>query len=194
MNKQVDYIAEAMRAGQPPWRAGMVPVNAWSNANYNGINAMLLNAHALRHGFKSPYWATYQQWGHLRLKVKKRPETVTEGQWAANIVVARHPTAPQTANVFNAEQVFGLTAAQWQKPAPVQNVEEFDPSGFASAWGGCQLDKLRLILEIANGLKGQPIDPKYDEYLPIWLKAMSDDPSFFTKALVQAYGLVGKPQ
>lgn len=185
----IDMVAESMRAGKPPWRIGVTAINAKTNAVYNGMNAVLLNVMSQRRGYKSQWWATYHQWGQLKCQVKKRPDDFAEGEWGVRIVRWDDKDKLQTTAVFNAEQVFGLTAAKWKVPTK-QVAREIDSAKFVDVWNGCP-DKWLLTVEIANGFAGQPADPRYKEYLPNWLKGISDDPKFLTDAVSHALILTG---
>lgn len=119
LEKTVDFIAESMRAGTPPWRKPWpgFPTNSFTNKSYSGINSLLLDAVAIQRLYPSRFWATYKQWGWLGCNVRKRPDNISEGQWAVKI----HLLDGKTAWVLNAAQVFGLEAEKWNK------TENFDP-------------------------------------------------------------------
>ena len=72
-----------------PWRlsanAGHA-ANIQSRKNYRGINPLLLDLHAMRHGFTSRWWGTINQWNALGGTIKRRPDDVQPGQWGAKIV------------------------------------------------------------------------------------------------------------
>lgn len=110
-----------------PWRcspnAGR-PANCLSRRCYSGINPLLLELHAQKHGFQSKWWGTFQQWESWGCKVKRRPEGVDPGAWGAKIVFYKPITKSvtnettgddderefflmRTFSVFNAEQVEG---------------------------------------------------------------------------------------
>ena len=89
-------IVAALQAGTPPWRkpwtndknAGF-PANIVSKRRYSGINPLLLELAARKHGFQSKWWATYGQWQQLGGQVKKRPDDVPAGEWGSKIVFFR---------------------------------------------------------------------------------------------------------
>jgi antirestriction protein ArdC len=89
-------IIEAMERGCPPWRrpwcadpnAG-VPKNVVSGKSYSGVNPLLLQLAADRHGFTSRWWATFNQWRQLGGTVTKRPEHVAPGTWGTRIVFCK---------------------------------------------------------------------------------------------------------
>ena len=114
----------------PPWRkpwysdphAGF-PCNVVNRRRYSGVNPMLLMIAALRHGFKSRYWATFRQWESLGGRVNRRPDNVPPGQWGTSIVFCKPVTKRGTGEdgeetegrffvlrnftVFNLDQVSG---------------------------------------------------------------------------------------
>jgi antirestriction protein ArdC len=90
-----DQIIEALKSGSlPPWRkpwasgpnAGS-PTNAVSGNSYRGVNPMLLQIAAHRHGLQSKWWGTFSQWKSLGGDVQRRPANVEAGQWGTSIVL-----------------------------------------------------------------------------------------------------------
>jgi antirestriction protein ArdC len=97
--------------------------NAVSRTTYSGVNPLLLQMAADRHGFMSRYWATYRQWHELGGQVMARPSNVKPGEWGAQIVFCKRcakttgdADGEQTERtffvlrsyvVFNADQVVG---------------------------------------------------------------------------------------
>ena len=88
------HIVTALESGNvPPWRrpwrvgpnAG-APANVVSKKPYRGINPILLDMAAARHGLTSRWFATFNQWKAMGGKVMRRPDSVPEGQWGTNIV------------------------------------------------------------------------------------------------------------
>ena len=57
-----------------------------SKKNYRGINPLIFSLASMRHGFKSRWWATWNQWHALEGRVMRRPDHVPQGQWGATIV------------------------------------------------------------------------------------------------------------
>lgn len=109
---------------------------------YSGINPLLLEVHAEKHGLTSRTWGTYQQWASQGLQVKKRPDDVKPGQWACTVVLYRpvkktkidKDTGKETDDrflvarqfsVFNADQVFGPGVEKFQD-RPVIPTTGFD--------------------------------------------------------------------
>ena len=87
-------IVESLKSGGlPPWRrpwaadpnAGF-PANVLSKKKYRGINPLLLQIAAMRHGLKGKWWATYNQWKELGGQVMKRPADVPSGEWGTGII------------------------------------------------------------------------------------------------------------
>jgi antirestriction protein ArdC len=123
-------IVDALSKGTVPWRkpwrtdpnAGH-PTNAVSRRAYSGVNPLLLQMAADRHGFTSKFWATYRQWQDLGGQVMARPANVKPGEWGTAIVFGRRCTKTtedgdgeeveksffvlRTYVVFNADQVLG---------------------------------------------------------------------------------------
>lgn len=102
-----DQILAALKDGKtlPPWRkswsddpnAGHA-CNVVSKKRYTGINPLLLEIAAHRHGLQSKWWGTFRQWEELGGKVKKRPADVRPGQWGTNIVFCRPISKKGTSN------------------------------------------------------------------------------------------------
>lgn len=124
-----NQIVEALERGTRPWirpwnaseNAGS-PRNAVSKRSYSGVNPLLLQIAADRHGFTSRWWGTFNQWKELGGQVLKRPEHVRPGEWGTNILFCK-PVTKKTAKedeetdgkfwllrtftVFNLDQVLG---------------------------------------------------------------------------------------
>ena len=87
-------IIDALKSGNlPPWRqpwasspnAGF-PANVVSHRSYRGVNPMLLQIAAYKHGFQSKWWGTFNQWKSLGGDVMRRPVSVEPGNWGTSIV------------------------------------------------------------------------------------------------------------
>ncbi|KAJ3053723.1 hypothetical protein HK102_011650 [Quaeritorhiza haematococci] len=115
-------IIAALEIGEvPPWRPWRVGPNAGSPANvaskkpYRGINPILLDIAAARHGLTSRWWATFAQWKNLGGKVMPRPshvpsgspETKTERREDGEDSEDRYFVV-RTFTVFNVDQVEGV--------------------------------------------------------------------------------------
>jgi len=124
-------IISALEQDLVPWRRPWSvsknvgrPANVLSKRAYTGINPLLLEMHALKHGFQSKWWGTFEQWKKLGGAVKKRPSHVAKGEWGCKIVFYK-PVSKKTIDaktgqededrflvlrtwsVFNAEQCEG---------------------------------------------------------------------------------------
>lgn len=89
-----EQIVAALESGTtPPWRrpwrigpnAGF-PANVVSRKAYRGINPILLDMAAARHGLTSKWWGTFNQWKNLDGTVRTRPSHVPSGKWGTTIV------------------------------------------------------------------------------------------------------------
>lgn len=126
-----NQIVAALEQNQVPWRrpwrsspnAGR-PANVLSRRTYSGINPLLLELHAEKHGFQSKWFATFPQWQQLGCTVKRRPVGVDAGAWGCKVILYKPSTKTvidektgdenerdfrlmRTYSVFNAEQVEG---------------------------------------------------------------------------------------
>jgi antirestriction protein ArdC len=89
-----NQIIEALeKGGIPPWRQpwlGMTntgrPANVVSGKAYCGINPMLLALHQHRHGFRSRWYGTFNQWRDQGGRIMRRPNDVPPGEWGAGII------------------------------------------------------------------------------------------------------------
>jgi antirestriction protein ArdC len=123
-------IAALESSKLPPWRkpwrsdanAGH-PCNVLSRNRYSGVNPLLLEIAAERHGLQSKWWGTFRQWEQLGGRVKKRPADVPPGSWGTSIVFCKPVTKAEidedgeeveekfwvlrTYTVFNLDQVDG---------------------------------------------------------------------------------------
>jgi antirestriction protein ArdC len=124
-------IIAALEQDLVPWRRPWSvsknvgrPANVLSRRAYSGINPLLLELHALEHGFQSRWWGTFHQWKQLGGTVQKRPSHIAKGEWGCKIVfyrpICKTTIDPATGeqdedkflvmrtwSVFNAEQVDG---------------------------------------------------------------------------------------
>lgn len=125
-----DQIVAAIEAGatnaELPWHrdAGLLmPVNAFTEKRYRGVNVVALWAATASRGFSSHLWATYRQWCKLGAQVR-RSETASLVVFFKEIAVESDGNpeggeAPSTrlvaraSRVFNADQVDG-----YERPAP----------------------------------------------------------------------------
>ena len=79
-------IIEAIEAGcekfQMPWHTfGTVPSNANNKRRYRGINVLVLWAAAAQRGYRTQFWATYQQWRELGAQVRQGERSTAVVFW-----------------------------------------------------------------------------------------------------------------
>ena len=133
-----------------PWASGKASGrhrNVQGRA-YSGINPLLLEIHAEKHGLTSRTWGTWNQWASLGLQVKKRPDHVKPGQWGCTVVLYRPVKktkidkdtgkeiddrflVARQFSVFNADMVFGDGVEKFQHHpvAPTSGfVADFGPA------------------------------------------------------------------
>ena len=92
--KITDQIIEALEKGQTvPWKQPWLgtkntgrPANVVSSKAYRGINPMLLALHQHRHGFRSRWYGTFNQWRDQGGRIMRRPNDVPPGEWGCGIV------------------------------------------------------------------------------------------------------------
>lgn len=109
---------------------------------YTGVNPLLLEVHAEKHGLTSQTWGTYNQWSSQGFQVQKRPDDVKPGRWGCTVVLYRPVKKTKTDKdtweasddrflvarqftVFNADQVFGPGVEKY-RPQPVTPTNGFD--------------------------------------------------------------------
>ena len=134
-------IIRALESNLLPWRrpwrttAGVNQPGRHSNVTsrkpYQGVNPLLLELHATRHGCQSRWWSTFPGWKSLGCNIKKSPPDVEEGYWGCRVVfwkpVVKSVVDDQTGDeederffvlrtytLFNADQVEGEAAEQYQ--------------------------------------------------------------------------------
>ena len=110
---------------------GACPTNAATGRRYSGINPLILQCAARRHGFRSKFWATFNQWKDLGCCVKARPSDVAPGAWGTTAILYKPITKTEidkktgeekekafpllrTFTLFNADQVTGAEALAGQ--------------------------------------------------------------------------------
>ena len=128
-----DQILMSLRAGAAPWLTPSsrgIPHNPLTERPFTGINLLALNAVADRQNYRSSYWATYQDWEQLGLRVRVRPADASHWKVAARIV---GDDWFEALRIFNAEQIEGpgiekfcapVTEANRTEPVDYQEVEE----------------------------------------------------------------------
>ena len=134
-------IIQALESNLLPWRrpwrttvGGSQPgrhSNVASRKPYSGVNPLLLELHAMRHGLVSKWWGTFPMWKSLGCNIRKRPSDVEEGHWGCRVVFWKPVTKTilddqtgdeederffvlRTYTLFCADQVVGEGAEQYQ--------------------------------------------------------------------------------
>jgi antirestriction protein ArdC len=145
-------IVAALEHDLLPWRQmwsggnGGQHFNASTGKAYRGVNVLLLSITAMEYGFQSTAWATFNQWKQLGCRVNRRPDDVLPGQWGATICVyipvTKKVEEPKDVEdeeeeetfwilkkftVFNADQVSGATAEQFQSVVQPDTDQLSDP-------------------------------------------------------------------
>lgn len=131
-----------------PWAAGRSS-GRHSNVQgraYSGINPLILEVHAMTHGFGSTTWGTFHQWKSAGAFVKKRPAHIQPGHWGVGIVFFKpikklaidQDTGEEVEDkfflmrrftVFNADQVEGPGVEKLQTPKIVSEFNaDFGPA------------------------------------------------------------------
>ena len=120
--KLTHQIVEAMESAtnfQMPWHSEQeLPVNAFTNNKYKGINTVSLWASSMKQSYDSSVWSTYRQWQELGAQVEKgqksstiilyKPLTGKDGEPIYNTEPPYRQTVfMRSASVFNANQVTG---------------------------------------------------------------------------------------
>jgi antirestriction protein ArdC len=144
-------IVAALEQDLLPWRqmwtggSGGPHHNVLTCKPYRGVNILLLGLHAAEHGFSSTAWGTFNQWKQMGCRVNRRPEDVPPGQWGATIAVyipvTKKSEEPEDEEeeeketfwilkkftVFNADQVSGAAAEQFQSSAQPETDLNLEP-------------------------------------------------------------------
>jgi len=150
-------IIEALEAGGlPPWRTPWashpngrgLPVNASTGRRYSGINPLILQVSARRHGFRSKFWATFNQWKDLGCSVMARPAHVAPGAWGTTAILYKPISKTEidkktgqekekafpllrTFTLFCADQVTGAGAWQVQDEPVHDGFIDYEPAEIA---------------------------------------------------------------
>jgi len=197
-----NQIIAALEQGDlPPWRRPWsVSKNAGFAANvvskhpYQGINPLLLELHARKHGFRSRWWGTFRQWQELGGRVMKRPAGVESGAWGAKVVfwkrVQRVVVDPDTGEedeerfpmmrqytLFNAEQTNLQEYHAGEPQAHGESDYNYQPAEELIAGTGCDIrscgDRAFYIRPVPDGsfpnhLNGDCIQmPPKERYSPV---------------------------
>jgi antirestriction protein ArdC len=126
-------IINVLESNQMPWQK---PWCGWgknigfhrnvgSNRKYFGINFLLLQMSAKRHGFTSKWWGTVHDFKKFGYQVSERPPNVETGTWATEIICYAHNRYTSDIEtisevVYNSEQLTQTFEAY--NPAPKLNV------------------------------------------------------------------------
>jgi antirestriction protein ArdC len=153
IRKQItEKLITALENNVMPWRRPWTqskntgrPANVTSKRPYTGINPLLLELDAMKKGFNSRWWATFNQWRELGCSVMKRPENVQPGYWGTSVVLFR-PIEKKTIDaktgdekegkfllmrtftVFNADQVAGAERFQVIEETNGERQPDFEPA------------------------------------------------------------------
>jgi len=144
-------VVTALKNGVVPWHRPWAestntgfPRNIISKRRYSGVNPLLLQVSAMRKGFASRWWGTFNQWKNVGGRVMKRPDEVPQGSWGTKVIffkpivtVARNDAGEDVEKtfpllreyvVFNAEQVIGAEQFQVQAPTHERAEPDFEPA------------------------------------------------------------------
>ena len=90
-------IISALEQDLVPWRRPWSvsknvgrPANVLSKRAYNGINPLLLELHALEHGFQSKWWGTFEQWKNSAAQSQSDQATSARGLGLQNRLLQAH--------------------------------------------------------------------------------------------------------
>ena len=147
MNQRTDVyekitasIVEAIEAGcskfEMPWHTfGVMPSNAQTQRRYRGINVLALWAEAMKQGFQTNLWATYQQWNELGAQVRKGSKSATVVFWKfygeeterdesdSETDETRSRCFARAYHVFNADQVDGFALPEVPRLPEAERIE-----------------------------------------------------------------------
>lgn len=110
-------IITALKNNQIPWQKPWIgwgdnlgfPRNLGSRLKYFGINFVLLQTAAKRHGFKSKWWGTAQDFKAFGYEIAERPSHIEIGGGWATVVVSYKikelKVEPTCEIVYNADQL-----------------------------------------------------------------------------------------
>ena len=91
-------IIEALEKGVQPWRqpwigtANRTACQRREQQPYRGINPLLLMLHQHRHGFRSRWYGTFNQWQDMGGRIMRRPNDVPPGRMGLwdHLLLPRH--------------------------------------------------------------------------------------------------------
>jgi antirestriction protein ArdC len=127
--KIVAAIEKGVGTFMMPWHGGAaplnMPVNAATDARYQGINVVALWAEAAVKKYVSGYWASYRQWQSLGAQVRRNERGATivffkkiEKEQESEDDDERPRFVARISRVFNWHQVDG-----WELPQPKRTLE-----------------------------------------------------------------------
>lgn len=127
-----ETIIKALREFQVPWHGNSFPRNIVSKLRYDGINPLLLNIAAKRHGWNAAYWGTYDQWLTFGCHAKPRPTHLKIREWCQEIVLYKPQFGGKMEQELNRWTVFNLDQIankfdglrQPQKPVEFSTVDK----------------------------------------------------------------------
>ena len=134
---------QALESNLVPWRrpwrssknAGR-PTSVATGRPYSGINPLLCELHANRHGFQSKWWGTYRQWKTLGAEVKRRPTDVAPGTWGCKIIFYK-PVTKQVVDAKTGEE--DESRYLILKSFSIFNIDQVD---------GAHLDRFRVSKDV----------------------------------------------
>jgi len=111
-----DNIRSQLESGQMPWQRPWVGWgnnlgfhrNLGSKKKYFGINFILLQMSAKKHGFKSQWWGTLHDFKVFGHQIAQKPSHIKEGEWATETVFYKINNLKVEASseiVYNADQL-----------------------------------------------------------------------------------------
>jgi antirestriction protein ArdC len=121
-----------------------LPCNIVSKQRYSGVNPLLLQVSAMKKGFRSRWWGTFNQWKAVGGRVMKRPDGVEAGHWGTKVIffkpivtVAKNDVGEEEERtwpilreyvLFCADQVEGAPQFQVQEPSDERTEPDFQPA------------------------------------------------------------------
>jgi antirestriction protein ArdC len=141
-----NQIINALKNGNlPPWRRPWgttentgFPINVASSNRYRGVNPLLMQISANRHGLRSQYWGTFNQWKKLGGRIQRRPTDVPPGEWGTTITYFKKITKLEVDEDNQEEEIeFGFL-----RTYTVFNIDQVE---------GAHLDHLRAADAAING-------------------------------------------
>lgn len=195
----IEAIEEGAGEFRMPWHVGgsecFSPANAASRRPYRGVNVLCLWAVAMRRGYESGLWATYNQWKELGAQVRKGEKaapvvfwkiTDKAGREVEEDDIRRMPAKDRLFlargyNVFNAAQVEGFT------PPPVPMLDESSRNSDAEGFFA------RLGARVRHGGASACYIPGLDEIFMPRFEAFRDAAGYYSTFAHEATHWSGAP-